>query len=100
MAEHLLAIERNDLSSAVGKVVRQKSATYRESIASKWYVDINLLDLNFEYVARLRLCNRNGTRENMSAGAAILHLVVDCCVVSRNVFRSHTARFQPLIRPA
>ena len=53
-------------------------------------VDINLFDLDFQYIARLGVgdCNRPG--KDMSPGATIFHLVVDRCVVGGNVLRCHS----------
>ena len=98
--EHLFAIEGNDFTASIGEIVGEESPPNREPVARKRYVDVNLFDLDLQHVTWLGVGNCDRACKNMSAWPAVLHLVVDRCVVGGNVFGCHSTGFEPLIRSA
>jgi hypothetical protein len=95
MPDHLVSIEGNDLASAVGKVVGEKTAPRPKAIACEWCIEVDLHNLYFEDITGLGFCNRNRTRENMSTWSSVLHLLIDRFIVRGDIGCDHAFAFEP-----
>ena len=87
VGDHFVAVERNDFKAAVGILHGQKAAAESEGIAGKVGVDIDFENLHLEHVAGFGLGDRDRPGQNVSAGADVLHFLVDRVGVGRNLFR-------------
>jgi hypothetical protein len=95
-AGHLFSIERNDPDVRVGEFCIEK-ATFEIGIAGPGNVDVHFFYANLEDVAGLGLLDGDGTRENVTAGAAFGgwgHVVEDIADVVRNVGGGNTTGLQ------
>jgi hypothetical protein len=70
VADHLLAVERDDLAR-VGEVVGQEAAAGAEAVAGPGDVDVDLLDADFEDVAGFGFGDGDRAGEDVAAGAAV-----------------------------
>src|SRR5579871_945146 len=77
MRDHLLAIERNDLHTRVGKLVGQKAGTGAKTVIGERNSQFDGLDANFERDTDLRVFDVNRTGEDVSAGSFVLYLFED-----------------------
>jgi hypothetical protein len=71
VADHLLAVKRDELLARVGEVVGEEAAADAEAVAGPRDVYVDLLDADFEDVAGGCAFNRDGAGEEVAAGAAV-----------------------------
>ncbi len=68
VADHVVAVERDDAGAAVGEVVGEEAAAGAEAVAGPGDVDGDLLDADFEDVAGLGFGDGDGAGEDVAAG--------------------------------
>ena len=69
VAEHLVAVEGDDLGAGVGEVVRQEAAAGAEGVAGPGDVEGDLLDADLEDVAGGGVGDGDGAGENVASRA-------------------------------
>jgi len=102
VADHLVAIQRDEPGVAVGEVVREEAAACAEAVAGPGNVDVDLLDADFEDVTGFGFGDGDRTGEDVAAGAALCgrEFGVDVVDVGGNVFGGDADGFEALARSA
>ena len=93
--KHLLRVERNDSHARIRKVFREVAAPRTERVVGVWNGQLDILDSNFEHVARLGAFDKDWASENVTARPFVRDFAIDVSQRLLNVLRLYTCTFEP-----
>src|SRR5215472_9739253 len=91
---HALAIQRNNLYLAVGKILWQKAPRRAKTVVGVVNRRLDLLDANLERVTRLSFLDEDRAVQNMPTRPLVRDLFVDVAKTLLDLFGLHAGSFE------
>src|SRR5437764_9244485 len=95
MRNHLLRVELNDPHARIRKVFREVAAPRTERVVGVWNGQLDILDSNFEHVARLGAFDKDWASENVTARPFVRDFAIDVAQRLLNIRRLYTCTLEP-----